>query len=85
MILLGNLSIEQIEQRLDIKFSETDKERLKSFHSEKTDVARQNAWHCFDIPFIIVCGTLNTVSEVMDILTPYSSKMKTKIQIGLYD
>lgn len=83
MIMLGNLSVKQIEERLGIKLSETDKERLKSFHSEKAEVSQQHAWHCFDIPFVITCGTQNAVSEVVDILKPYSSKMKTKIQIVL--
>ena len=82
MIYLGNLSVHDIERRLKIEFSIDDKKTLAESHQDKvndTPIA-DNAWHCFDIPLIIVCGTMDMAIKVRDIIGKY--KFEGQIQIG---
>ena len=80
-IMLGNLNIHEIQTRLGVKFSEEDVKVLNEIRCENAKV-EQGKWHCFDIPFIIVCGGMETRNKVIDILTPYAGDFKTQIQIA---
>lgn len=80
-VMLGNLNLHEIQNRLGVNFSEQDIKILNEIRCEKAKV-EQGKWHCFDIPFIIVCGGMETRNKVIDILTPYASDFKTQIQIA---
>lgn len=80
-VMLGNLNLHEIQNRLGVNFSEQDIKILNEIRCEKAKV-EQGKWHCFDIPFIIVCGGMETRDKVISILSPYASKFKTSIQIA---
>lgn len=80
-IYLGNLSLEQIEQRLGISLTEEERKAF-DHHQELANVTEPNDWHCFDIPFMIVCGTKAKAEKIRDALFPYHLKMKSHISIG---
>ena len=82
-IYLGNLTIEQIERRLGIEFSEAERGELKSTRQENASNISSDKWHCFDIPFMIVCGSYAFAERLKEILTPYASKMKGSISVGV--
>ena len=63
MIMLGNLTVEEIEYRLDISLSEEDKKTLKDSWQQKAENIESGKWHCFDIPFMIVCGDKQTAMK----------------------
>jgi len=81
-IYLGNLSVEQIEQRLGIELTENNRKELRSSRQEKASGIESNKWHCFDIPFTIVCGGKHFAEKLTKMLTPYADKMNCPIEIG---
>lgn len=81
MILLGNLSISQIEKRLGITLKEEERSFLESTNQKEANMIAPGKWHCFDIPFAIVCGDREIAEKIRRILAPYSEKMKDTIQI----
>lgn len=82
-ILLGNLNTKQIQQRLGITLSEEDVSTLDSMRQEKAENIASDKWHCFDIPFIMVCGSMEAATKVYEILKPYSSQMNEPLQISI--
>ena len=83
MIYLGNLTIQQMEERLGITLSDDERDRLNALREEYcNNVAGNEKIHVYDIPFCIECGNPSARKTVIDILTPYAKKMKTPIQIG---
>jgi len=84
-IYLGNLSVAQIEERLGIELTEAERSELTSARQEAVlDVAlAPDKWHCYDLPFTIVCGSREMATKVCGILSPYSSQMKCRLQVGI--
>lgn len=80
-VYLGNQTVEQMEKRLSIQLSEEDKEALNSIRSEDAKVEK-GTWHCFDIPFMIMAGDIETARKVVGILSKYQDQMKGEFQIG---
>lgn len=84
-ILLGNLTTKQIQTKLDIQLSDNDLELLDSMRQDSASSIKPNEWHGFDIPFNIVCGSMETAQKVYDILKKYGDKMKGQLQISVED
>lgn len=82
-VMLGNLTVKQIEERLGIKLTDTERELLNNTHQSKAENIKEDKWHCFDLPFTILCGSMDTAIKVRDILSPYSSSMHGQIQIAI--
>lgn len=83
MIMLGNLTVEQLENRLKIEMTKEERETLKSLREETCDkVDGNNKIHIYDIPLMIVCGNGEARKTVIDLLTPYAGDMKEQLQIG---
>ena len=83
MIMLGNLSLGQIEERTGISISSEDRAELSGMRQEKAENIAPGKWHCFDLPFMIVCGDKPTAEKVLKILSPYDwSKAKQALQIS---
>ncbi len=81
-IMLGNLSVKQITERLGIEITEDERKALEDSRQENAQNIAPDKWHGFDIPFMIVCGSRDAAVKVMEILKPYSNKMRCPIQIG---
>lgn len=82
-ILLGNVSIEGMEKRLGINFP--DELKILMSESRQEDVSKpiaEGKWHCFDIPFVLVCGGEGLTKIVHEYLAPLSSQMKKSIRIA---
>ena len=81
-IMLGNLDVSNIEKRLGITLKENDRETLISMRQNDAQDIQIGKWHCFDIPFMIMCGDIKTYQVVCEILRPYSHLMKTQLQVS---
>lgn len=82
-IYLGNMSTEQIEARLGIELTEQERAELELKREPNTDkVHGRNVWHCYDIPFVIACGSYETAVRLRDIYEQYAGKMKCPLQIS---
>ena len=67
-MLLGNLNIKQIEDKLGIDFPDSLKSYIyiymKSNHQSNAENIKKGKWHCFDIPFVLICGDKDTASTI---------------------
>jgi len=82
-IFLGNLSVKQIEERTGVLLSEADKAELSAIRQEKAENIESGKWHCFDLPFMVVCGDKPTAEKVVKILSAYDwTKSKEALQIS---
>lgn len=82
-IMLGNLSVSQIEKRLGIEFPEDIREFMKQTHQAEASNIGKGKWHCFDIPFNLVCGDLETATKIFNSIKDRSSECKEQLQISL--
>lgn len=82
-IMLGNLTLKQIEERTGISVSDSDRAELNGMRHEKAENIAPGKWHCFDLPFMLVCGDKPTAEKVVKILSAYDwSKAKQALQIS---
>lgn len=83
-IMLGNLSIAEIEKRSGVKFPE---DLIAYMQPRKQEEEARNVkvgcWHCFDIPFTLVCGDMDTATEIHRHLAPLGSSFKEPLRIAL--
>jgi hypothetical protein len=82
-IRLGNLSVTDIETRLGIEFPEDIRDFMKSTRQENASNIKEGKWHCFDIPFLLVCGDISVAQKIYDSVKHRSSECKEVMQIGL--
>lgn len=83
-IYLGDVSVEEIEQRTGILLSDEDKEYLKAHRQHKINNTKieQGCWHCFDIPFSFNAGDEETAEFYLDMFKKYDwSQCKEPLQI----
>ncbi len=81
-IMLGNMTVAQIEERCGVKFSKDDEDFLNKTHQSKANNIENGKWHCFDMPFMIVCGGRDFFNELFERLKKYGKDMKCALQIG---
>ena len=82
-IYLGNLSIEEIESRAGVSFPEELKKYMDTRRQESASNIKNGKWHCFDIPFILVCGDIEVATEIHNHLKDFSSDFKEQLQIAI--
>jgi len=81
--MLGNLSASQIEQRLGIEFPEEVKEFMNQSNQSAASNIAKGKWHCFDIPFSIVCGDMETATKIYNSVKDKSKDCKEALQFSL--
>lgn len=74
MIMFGNLSIRQVEERLGIELSDKERAELNACHEDNCGkVQGRDVWHCYDMPFEMVVGSRKMADVVCRIFSPYSA------------
>jgi hypothetical protein len=82
-IMLGNLSVIEIEKRIGIPFPEEIKEFMINNHQSTAAKVAKGKWHCFDIPFHIVCGDLKTATYIYNSVKDRASKIKESLAFSI--
>lgn len=82
-MMLGNLSISQIESRLGIDFTEDIRDFMSKNHEPNASHVTTGKWHCFDIPFNLVCGDIVTATKIYDSIKERADEIKERFQISL--
>ena len=82
-IMLGNLSVNQIEKRLGIEFPEEIREFMKSSHQPSASNIQKGKWHCFDIPFNLMCGDIETATKIYNSVKEKSSECKETLGFSI--
>lgn len=82
-IMLGNLSIEDAEVRTGVTWPEELKQFMADRHQPAATDIEPGKWHCFDIPFMLVCGDMDTAQTIYSHLLPMQAEFKAQLQIGI--
>lgn len=82
-MMLGNLTESQIEKRLGIEFPEEIKEFMRKTHQSRAENVEIGKWHCFDIPFVMVCGDMDTATKIFKSLEPLSDQCQDTLRFSL--
>lgn len=80
--MLGNMSVAEIEKRTQVKFDNDLVEFLNATRQHDATHIGAKEWHCFDIPFTIVCGSSDFCIELHDKIKSYGKDMKAALQIS---
>jgi len=82
-IMLGNFSIEDMEKKLNIIFPEELKNIMVDTRQEDVSVRiKPGSWHCFHLPFALVCGDKQFAATITGYLKPLADQMKCSINIA---
>ena len=82
-IMLGNLTVAEIEKRTGVTFSEELKQLMEKTHQAEANNIVDGRWHCFDIPFILVCGGMPIAQQIYDYLKSDFNKFTEPLQIAV--
>lgn len=82
-IYLGNLTINQMEQRLGITLTDDERKFFLSTHKDNCNSLGSDEWHCYDIPFMFAAGSVAFLKRCIKILSPYGSQCKCAMQMGV--
>lgn len=83
-IMLGNLSLTQMQERCGFEFPQEALAILSDNRQEEVNhkEIKDGKWHCFDIPFLIMVSTKARAEQLRDILSPYAEQFKVPLQIA---
>ena len=81
--ILGNQTVEQIEKRIGIEFPEEIRKFMKENHQEEAENIKNGKWHCFDIPFNLVCGDIETATKIFNSVKGRNSEIKEQLQFSI--
>lgn len=82
-IMLGDLSIEDAERRTGATWPEELKQYMADKHQARASNVEPGKWHCFDVPFMLVCGDMDTAQAIYNHLAPMHADFKTPLQISI--
>lgn len=81
-IMLGNVTVEQIERRIGIEFPEAIKKYMLDNYQHEASNVKPGKWHCFDLPFTMLCGDAATAKMIYESIKDRSSEIKEVFQIA---
>ena len=82
-MMLGNLSTTQIEKRIGIDFPDEIREFMRNSNQSRANNVKDGRWHCFDIPFHMVCGDMETAQIIYDSIKDRTSEVKEQLQFSI--
>ena len=80
-ILLGNLSVRELEKKHGFNLSDEDRQVLESMRQSNAQKIEDGEFHIFDMPRQILCGSYDTAVKVHEILKKYDIKGRIDISI----
>ena len=84
-MMLGNLTIKQIEKRIGFDFPEDTREFMQNNNQKNASNVQSGKWHCFDLPFHMVCGDMKTAQKIYDSVKEKSSEVKEALAFSITD
>ena len=82
-VYLGNLNVNDIQKRAGVEFPKELVEYMEPRQQALASNIKEGFWHCFDIPFVLMCGDRDTAEEIYKYLVPLSKSFKEELQISL--
>jgi len=84
-MMLGNLSVKQIEERLGINFPDDIREFMNKNHQANASNIIKGKWHCFDLPFHMVCGDIDVATKIYNSVKDRSGECKESLRFSIND
>ena len=85
-IRLGNLTVEDLERDLEIKFSDEDREYLKSTRQENVSKKLSaEAWHYFDLPRTLSFGSVRFAMKIVKLIKSYHPQKSMTYDYQIYE
>lgn len=82
-LMIGNLSVDQMESRLGIEFPADIKAWMKENHQSNAANVAAGKWHCFDVPFCLDCGDMETATKIFESVKDRANEVIEPLQIAL--
>ena len=82
-IYLGNLDVIDIERRAGVEFSDELRDYMKDRKQNAAANVAPDKWHCFDLPFVLVCGSMEVAETIYKHLEPVAKQFKEPMQISV--
>ena len=82
-IMLGNLTVEEIEKRTGVNFPDEIRLFMKETNQQEASNIKKGKWHCFDIPFNIVCGDIETAQKIYDSVKDRANEVKQQLGFSI--
>ena len=82
-IYLGNLSINEMQERTGFDFPKELRDYMDQRKQDSAEDVAHGKWHCFDIPFVLVCGDIQTATEIHNHLKKFGSQFKERLEIAV--
>ena len=82
-MMFGNLKVEEIERRLGIEFPTEIREFMRNTHQAKAETIEKGKWHCFDMPFNLVCGDVETATKIYNSVKDRAEEVKEQLQFSI--
>lgn len=82
MVMLGNLTITQLEDRTGWTFEKDDRQWLEEHRTSLADFDDDDKFHIFDIPQQIVVGS-KIKDEFIKLIMKYENATPSKARIGV--
>jgi len=82
-IMIGNLSLDEMQERAGFDFPKPLIDYMVDRRQESASNVKTGMWHCFDIPFTLVCGDKETATEIYNHLKAMSPEFKEPLQISI--
>jgi len=79
-IMLGDLSVSEIEKRIGIEFPEEIREFMNQSYQSNAGKIANGKWHCFDIPFVLLCGDVETATKIYNSVKERANECKENLQ-----
>lgn len=80
-ILLGNLTVKELEEKHGFSLSDEHRQTLESMRQNTAQPIKNDKFHIFDLPRTILCGSEGIAIKVYEILKQY--KIEGKINIAI--
>lgn len=84
-IMLGNMSVSDIEKRIGIEFPEEIREFMEKTQQNNASKVEPGKWHCYDMPFNIVCGDMEIATKIFNSVKDRGSECKVPLQFSLQE
>lgn len=82
-IMLGNLTVAEIEKRIGVDFSQDVRDFMDAARQAKAGPVAPGAWHCFDLPFCIVCGDVRTATRIYNSVKGRAHEVKENLEFAV--
>jgi hypothetical protein len=82
-MLLGNLNIKEIEKRTGVEFPNELVEYMEPRRQQDASNIKDGKWHCFDMPFTLVCGDTKTATVIHNHLKEFGPDFKAPLGISV--